>query len=83
MTETKKVTLEQQEMDGIKRIILEQGVQEDPQSQTPKWDSMKANIKEGVAEKTTLFGNAFIGGLGPAFIIGCLIIAVMFLICGR
>ena len=71
MKETRKVILEQ----GQQRITLEQGVESG--SQTPQWDNMIANLKEGTAEKGTLFVSSFIQGLKPALIIGLIIMLII------
>ena len=74
MKENKKVILEQ----GDKKVTIEQGI-EDIISNTPKWDALKVNLKEGTAEKATIFGRAFIEMLVPAFIV-CTIITIAFAI---
>lgn len=75
MKENKKVTIEQGSSDDYKRVILELGLNEDPLSSTPKWDNMKVSLKEGVAEKTTLFATTFLNGIIPAFWITLVFIA--------
>ena len=79
MKETKKFTMEQ----GDKRVILEQGIEDESITKTPKWDELKINLKEGTAEKVTLFGRSFMRSLVPAFflILGFMLLAT--LICGR
>ena len=77
MKETKKVILEQ---DG-KRMTLEQGVEGG--TATPQWDAMANKLKEGTAEKATLFGNAFMRTLAPAFLIITTLMILSLLICGR
>ena len=76
MKEHRKVTLEQ----GDKRIILEQGVEENI-SETPQWDNLINNTKEGTAKYTTIFGRAFIHSLVPAFflIMGFLLLILLLL----
>jgi len=75
MVDTKKVTIEQ----GDKKITMEQGTS--APSGTPKWDTLKINVKEGAAEKVTIFGTAFMQTLAPAFIISiCIVIAVVIII---
>ena len=72
MKETKKVILEE----GDKRMTMEQGI-EDEISKTPQWDSLKVNMKEGFAEKFTVFGGSFMGALAPAFLIMTVLIIIV------
>lgn len=77
MQENKKVILEEGTQDQYKRMTVEQGLSKDHQSQTPKWDKMKVSLKEGTADKTTLFVQAFARALLPSFIIGIIIITII------
>lgn len=84
MKETKKVVLEQGAQDGYKRMTLESGIEHGPESETPKWNAMKNSIKEGTAEKVTIFGKAFMGSLGTAVITGIILaVVVLYFVCGR
>lgn len=83
MQEKKKIILEQIHSDEMRRIILEQGIDEGSTSDTPQWDLMRTKIKEGVAGKTMLFSESFFCSIVPAFIIGsCLFLCLIF-VCGR
>ena len=77
MTDTKKMTIEEGNQDSYKRMILEQGIQNEHVNDTPKWDAMKVSAKEGTAHTLTLFGKAFIGAIIPAFIVGVIIMTII------
>ena len=77
MKENRKVTLEQ----GDKRIILEQGI-EDHISETPQWDALIHNTKEGTAKYATIFGKALIHSLIPAFFLITGFLILSYFICG-
>jgi hypothetical protein len=74
MVDTKKVTIEQ----GDKRITMEQGVS--APSSTPKWDTLKVNVKEGFADKATIFGTTFMKSLAPCLLISIILVIIIFII---
>jgi len=77
MKESHKVVLEQGQQDSYKRIIIEQGTEADPTSQTPQWDSMKVRLKENTAEKGTLFVSSFVQSIKPALVVGMVILILI------
>jgi len=81
MKENKKVTLEQGSPDEYRRIIMEQGTDVSINSNTPQWDKMIVDTKEGVAHYTTLFVKSFISGIIPAFVFIVSIITIMIVAC--
>ena len=80
MIENRKIILEEKTGEDLRRLTLEQDLKE---NQSPQWDRMKNNIKEGVAEKATIFGNAFTSSILPAIGICLGFFLLMFIMCGR
>ena len=76
--ETKKVTLEQQYADEIKRVIFEQSNNQSTAQHTGEWETMK----DAAAHKAMIFGESFAAGIKPA-IITVLAIIVLMIVCAR
>ena len=83
MKQKKRVIIEQGELDDYKRIILEEGM-ENFKSNTPKWDSMKVNLKEGIAEYGGIFVKSFLITILPLIVLGLiLVILVIYYLFGK
>jgi len=80
MKESRKVIMEQGQQDAYRRIILEQGYETDQDSNTPQWNKLKVSLKEGAAEKGSIFVGSFVSSIKPALIMGAVIIIAILLI---